>query len=192
MTNHEQILGVWEETPIAPISSNSMLLDATHLATQWRRCSQSADFWAHYLSLYMPVPTPPGMLPRKAMEYMLSYLLNELFENCAKFSAGPIQTVCYRSWILEDRMVFQVTNHITPAKQNPFINLIQEFLEGDPHELYFQRLEQNAELSPSGSGLGYLTLMKDYEIRFGFRFRPVEVDSVAVDVQAHINMKEDE
>ncbi len=192
MTNHERILGVWEETPIAPASRNSMLLDATHLATQWRRCSLNADFWAHYLSFYMPVPTPPGMLRREAMEYMLSYLLNELLENCAKFSAGPIQTVCYQSWILEDRMVFQVTNHITPAKQKPFINLIQEFLEGDPHELYFQRLEQNAELSCNGSGLGYLTLMKDYDIRFGFRFRPVEADSVAVDVQAHVNMKEDQ
>jgi len=150
MTNHEQILGVWEETPIASARSQSMLLAASHLATQWRRCSLSADFWARYLSLYMPVSARSGMLRREAMEYVISYLLNELFENCAKFSAGPIQTVRYQSWILEDRMVFQMTNHITPARQDAFVNLIREFLEGDPHELYFQRLEQNAELNREG------------------------------------------
>ena len=192
MTSQGQTLGVWEETPIAPASSNSMLLHASHLATHWPRCSLSADFWARYLSLYMPVSVRSGMLRREEVEYMISYLLNELFENCAKFSAGPIQTIYYQSWTLEDQMVFQITNHITPAAQNPFINLIQEFLEGDLHELYFQRLEQNAELNRDGSGLGYLTLMKDYEIRFGFRFRPVEAESVAVDVQAHVNLKKDE
>jgi hypothetical protein len=192
MTNHEQIWGVWEETLIVPASINSMLLDASHLTTQWRRCSLTADFWAHYLSLYMPVSGRSGMLRRETIEYMISYLLNELFENCAKFSAGHIQTIYYQSWIREDRIVFQITNHITPAGQNAFINLIQEFLEGDPHELYFQRLEQNAELNRGSSGLGYLTLMKDYDIRFGFRFRSVEAESVAVDVQAHVNLKEDE
>lgn len=191
MTKTEQIFGVWEDTPALPASHNRMTLDAANLAAHWRRCSLSADFWARYLSLFIPESVPFGMLNRAAMEYVLSYLLNELFENCAKFSAGPIQTVSYQSWLLEDRILFQITNHITPAEQAPFINLIRELLEGDPHELYFQKLEQNAELDSDGSGLGYLTLIKDYGIRFGFRFRPVETGSVAVDVQAHVNMKEE-
>lgn len=191
MVENTQTFGTWEDMPAVSANSNRMVLDATHLSARWRRCSLSSDFWARYTSLSVPEFVPPGMLRRDAVESILSYLLNELFENCAKFSAGPIQTVCYQSWIFQDRMVFQMTNHIEPGRQGPFIDLIRELLEGDPDELYFQRLEESAELNLSSSRLGYLTLIKDYGIRFGFRFQPVEAGSVAVDVQAHVSMEED-
>ena len=55
---------------------------------------------------------------------------------------------------------------------------------------YFKRLEEQAETNAKGSGLGYLTLIKDYGVRFGFRFRQVTETSVAVDVQAHIQRQE--
>ncbi len=191
MVENAQIFGTWVDMHTESPSSNQMVLDATHLSTRWRRCSLSSDFWARYTSLFVPEFVQPGMLSRDAIESVLSYLLNELFENCAKFSAGPVQTVCYQSWIFQDWMVFQVTNHIDPRAQGPFTDLIHELLEGDPDELYFQRLEESVELNLSGSGLGYLTLIKDYGIRFGFRFQPVGPGSVAVDVQAHVSMEED-
>jgi hypothetical protein len=183
-------LGKWEDMQDVP-PSNWMLLDADQLSAFWRRCSLSSDFWARYTSLFVPATTPPGMLPREAVEGTLSYLFNELFENCAKFSSGPIKTVTYKSWIFDEHMVFQMTNHIRPEAQQPFINTIQELLEGDPDELYFQKLEESFEQDSSGSGLGYLSLIKDYGIQFGFHFESKETNSVAVDVQASVNRKED-
>lgn len=132
----------------------------------------------------------PDHLPQNAIQDILSYLLNELFENCAKFSSGSILDVCYQSWMQDETMIFQLTNHIHPEKQAIFINTIQEILTGDPDELFFQKLEKNAELDLDGSGLGYLTLIKDYGIQFGFRFRPQNSTSIAVDVQAHVSKKE--
>ncbi len=191
MTGSMQIYGAWQDTPEAGARTNVMTLDAAQLAAHWRRCSLSSDFWAHYTALFVPAVPQPGMLRREDVENILSYLLNELFENCAKFSSGPLMPVRYQSWISPTSMVFQMTNYIEPAAQAPFVTLIQEILEGDPDELYFQRLEANAESDSGGSGLGYLTLIKDYGVRFGFRFQPVSNDSVAVDVQAHISTKEE-
>ena len=191
MTDSTQIFGAWQEPLDIAQRTNSMDLDAAQLAAHWRRCSLSSDFWARYTSMFIPAAPVPGMLRRGDVENVLSYLLNELFENCAKFSSGPFTPVHYQSWVGNGKMVFQMTNHIQPADQAPFVQLIQEILTGDPDELYFQRLEANAETDAGGSGLGYLTLIKDYGVHFGFRFKPVSPDSVAVDVQAHLSTKEE-
>ncbi|MBN1875085.1 MAG: hypothetical protein JXA33_12705 [Anaerolineae bacterium] len=187
----DQVFGFWEDMSAIPaLGQHQMKLDAAQLAAHWRRCSLSSDFWARYTALFVPGIVPPGTLPRDAMEGVLSYLLNELFENCAKFSGGPVGDVVYQSWLLEDRIVFQITNHIIPEGQAPFIDLIVELLENDPDELYFRRLEANAEDELRGSGLGYLTLIKDYDIRFGFQFKPGSPESIAVSVQAHVSREE--
>jgi len=101
-----------------------------------------------------------------------------------------VNAVTYEAWLFPDRLAIQMTNHIAPDQMPEFVKLIDQLLSGDPNELYFQRLEENAETNQTGSGLGYLTLMKDYNVRFGFRFVPAGEGSVAVDVQAHINVKE--
>ena len=193
MTRETQTYGDWQDLAGAPALSHQwMALDATQLAAYWRRCSLSADFWARYSALFVPSPAPAGRLERAALSGVLSYLLNELFENCAKFSGGPIGTVRYEAWTRADDVVFQLTNHIEPARQPAFAQFIQDLLDGDPEELYFRRLEESAETDARGSGLGYLTLMKDYGIRFGFRFSRAAPGSVAVEVQAHVQMEESE
>jgi hypothetical protein len=181
--------GVWQDmADVTALSYQQMTLDAADLAKFWRRCSLSSDFWARYTALFAPALFAPAR--RDSIENLLSYLLNELFENCAKFSGGPIGTVRYQAWIQPNAFDFQILNHIAPERHDSFVQFIQELLENDPDELYFRRLEENAETDAKGSGLGYLTLMKDYGVRFGFRFSPVTAGSVAVEVQAHINLEE--
>ena len=165
MTKDTLTLGKWEDMNAVFPSNNWMVLDAEQLASHWRRCSLSSDFWSRYTALFVPATPKPGMLPRDAVESILAYLFNELFENCAKFSSGPVTTVNYQSWIFDDHMIFQMTNHIRPEHQQKFVDIICEFLEGDPDELYFQKLEESFEQDSSGSGLGYLSLIKDYNIQ---------------------------
>jgi len=182
-----QILGDWNDM-VESAPNNRMVLDASQLAKHWRRVSLTSDFWAYYLALHVPGNLSRERLNREALQSVLSYVLNELIENCAKFSTGVVKTVYFESWNLDDFMVFQITNHIRPEAQVPFTEFLHGLLNGDPTELYFQRIEESAETGRGGSGLGYLTLMMDYGIRFGFRFRPVNEQSVAIDVQAHVSM----
>lgn len=191
MENTAVTYGYWVDFDALPsLGHYTMELDARHLVQFWRRCSLSSNFWSRYMALWVPLPPEPGRLRREAMEHLLSYLLNELFENCAKFSSGPFQRINYAAWVQAQCMVFELTNHIQPADQAPFAALIEEMLTSDLDELYFQRLEASAESNASGSGLGYLTLMKDYGIRFGFRFSPLTSESIAVGVQAHVALEE--
>ncbi|MBM3151133.1 MAG: hypothetical protein FJZ96_02835 [Chloroflexi bacterium] len=186
-------LGDWQDpsTLVGQIlSRQTMILTAGQLVSAWRRCSLSSDFWARYASLFSKRFDAGHPVQREALESAVSYLLNELFENCAKFSSASIDTVKYESWVMPGGIVIQLTNHILPEKQAGFVELMKELLDGDPDELYFRKLEQNAESDQAGSGLGYLSLMKDYNIRFGFRFYKLDDRSTAVDVQAHINIKE--
>lgn len=183
--------GFWVDAEPAGVLSHQRLeLNAAQLAAYWRRCSLSADFWSHYTALFVAVPPPAGHLRRSSIKDGLSYLLNELFENCAKFSNAPISAIQYNAWIREDLFSFQITNHVTNERSQAFADFVQELLAGDPEELYFRRLEEQAETNAPGSGLGYLSLIKDYGVRFGFRFRQITDTSVAVDVQAHISRKE--
>ena len=182
----EETLGFWEALPENELPNHGLVLNGGQLVEHWRRCSLTADFWSRYIALDVPADAGPARLPRAAMLDILAYLLNELFENCAKFSSGPRLTVQYQSWRRATEIVIQLTNHIQPADREPFRTVIQEILEEDPDALYFQKLEASVEFNLAGSGLGYLTLIKDYGIRFGFRFRPINANSVAVDVQAHV------
>ena len=182
----EETLGFWEALPENELPNHGLVLNGGQLVEHWRRCSLTADFWSRYIALDVPLDAGPALVPRAAMLDILAYLLNELFENCAKFSTGPHLTVQYQSWRRATEIVIQLTNHIQPAGHEPFRTVIQEILEEDPDTLYFQKLEASVEFNLAGSGLGYLTLIKDYGIRFGFRFRPIDANSVAVDVQAHV------
>lgn len=188
MSGIVETYGDWQEGE--PAAGQQMELEAAQLAAHWRRCSLSADFWAGYAALQAPGQAPPGRLSRQQLKHVLGYLLNELFENCAKFSAGPIGAVRYASRLGDEGLTFSFTNHIVPEAQPAFVRFIGELLAGDPEALYFERLERSAESGEPGSGLGYLTLIKDYGVRFGFRFQPVTDSSVAVTVQAHVGLEE--
>ncbi|MCP4415731.1 MAG: hypothetical protein GY805_03855 [Chloroflexi bacterium] len=189
-TELPQTFGMWQDETAVSGENTRMELSAAHLSNHWRRNSLSSDYWAAYAAQSVPTAVPEGMLSQHTMQDILSYLLNELFENCAKFSGGSNLSISYQSWIQDESMIFQLTNHIHPEKQATFVKIIQEIMTGDPDELYFQKLEDNAEYDLEKSGLGYLTLIKDYGIQFGFRFRPQNSNSTAVDVQAHVSMKE--
>ena len=72
-------------------------------------------------------------------------MLNELIENTAKYSDAGDKSVDIRVWLLEDEMVFKISNYVTAALAESFRNLAREILAGNPEELYIRRLEKNTE-----------------------------------------------
>jgi hypothetical protein len=193
MVKETQIYGNWENIPtsgVGMIGHGRMELTALQLVQSWQRCSLISDFWAKYIALSSPEFSVDPPVRREVVEGTLSFLLNELFENAAKFSGGLVDELIFEFWSFPERISLQVTNHIESANQEVFVRLIKELLGNDPEKLYFHRLEENAETNQKDSGLGYLTLMNDYKVRFGFRFTPVREGSIVVDVQAHIQVKE--
>ncbi|WP_253274191.1 DUF6272 family protein [Myxosarcina sp. GI1] len=102
----------------------------------------------------------------------VSYIANELLENAVKYSNKkselPISIQIHLNY---DRIIFQTTNSLRQQDFNNFQACIQKLLNSDPDELYLYILEKNAiDENNENSGLGFLTMVNDYNAKLGWKF----------------------
>jgi len=192
MTNAVEIVGKFtEDIREDAVSSCSLHIRSDDLFRNWRRVSLSADFLARYYSYFFPYREKArDRMSRENAENSISFVLNELVENTAKYSDARDKAVDIRIWLLENVLLFKVTNFITAKFGQSFAAVAREILEGNPEELYLRRLEKNTEDDGGGSGLGYLTLINDFGVTLGFKFEKLEEESTRVTVQAMMKCKE--
>ncbi len=70
-----------------------------------------------------------------------------------------------------DELRFFVSNSLSDEDSAGFQVLIQRLLTEDPTELYMEQLERNAEEdAKDGSGLGFLTMIQDYDASLAWKF----------------------
>ena len=192
MRNAVEVVGRYvEDTGERAVSECSLHIRSDDLFRNWRRVSLSSDFVARYYSYFFPYREKArGVMSRDSAENSISFVLNELVENTAKYSDAENKKVHIRIWLLESVLLFSVSNFITEKLCGSFLALAQEILSGNAEELYIKRLEKNTEESGGGSGLGYLTLINDYGITLGFKFEKTGDGIVRVTVQATMKHKE--
>jgi hypothetical protein len=144
------------------------------LQKRWRNNGLSADFLADYLSGFLNYedrdidPTTKQLEAKDA----IGYIANELLENAMKYnnrlSAAPITIQIH---LIDNTIIFQITNSIHEKDIEKLNIHIKELLESDPYQLYMDKLEYNA-MSENGteSGLGFLTMINDYNAKLGWKF----------------------
>jgi hypothetical protein len=141
------------------------------LQQRWRNNGLSADFLADYLTTFFPSDDAEAQDRQAEIKSAVSYIANELLENAMKFSYAPARhAVSITMNLDQDNIRFYTTNCIDPASCEPFQTFVAELLAGDPQELYMERLEANAEGAEGGSGLGFLTMINDYNARLAWQF----------------------
>jgi len=192
MRGDTEILGRYQEQPAEnPASQTELGLSSADMLQHWRRVSLSSDFLAKYYSFYFPYrEKAKGRISRETAENTLSFVLNELIENTAKYSNTPDTGVRVRVLLLERTILLEVSNSVTEALADEFLASMREVLSGDTEELYISKLEGNLEQSRSDSGLGFLTLINDYQIGLGFKFEKTGADVCRITVQADMNCEE--
>jgi hypothetical protein len=192
MRGDTEILGRYQEQPAEnPASQTELRLSSADMLQHWRRVSLSSDFLAKYYSFYFPYrEKAKGRISRETAENTLSFVLNELIENTAKYSNTPDTGVRVRVLLLERTILLEVSNSVTEALAEEFLASMREVLSGDTEELYISKLEGNLEQSRSDSGLGFLTLINDYQIGLGFKFEKTGADVCRITVQADMNCEE--
>lgn len=126
---------------------------------RWGLCSTTADFCADYLATHDAC---------QSSRDAINYVLNELVENAVKFCEGESITITLT--FTGDELILHVTNHVGPSTALTLQGKLQNLITGDPLEQLMRRVEENAE-NPhhEGSGLGFLTMMTDYEARLGWQ-----------------------
>ncbi len=188
MTESNVVLGTFSDGSKGTSLSDSRLqLDADDMSRNWRRCGLTADFLARYYSYYFPYrEKATDRISREAAENNISYILNELIENTAKYSDATNKGVEVAVSLGEKDILFEVSNHVSETRAESFLRLARGLLEGNTEELYVTQLEKNTD----SSGLGYLTMINDYGVSLGFRVSGVGDGVFRVTVQATMKWKE--
>jgi hypothetical protein len=113
---------------------------------------------------------------------------NELLENAMKYSdISADQPINLEVHLFSDRLLFLSKNSLPQTSIANFQSFLQELATGDVSEMYFNQVEKSAENDDSGSsGLGYFTMIMDYEAVLGWKFEQVENDVTMVSTMVQL------
>lgn len=164
---------------------------------RWRNYGLSADFLGDYFATFFPGgPHKAGaaedLIQRDTLKSAISYIANELLENAIKYhtdrSPDPISMSLF---LYEDFIVFQSINWVEPPAANQFQEFIQDILIASDIDAVFSRQLERAATGQGESHMGFLTMMCDYGVEFGWGFRPPgrHPEVVEVNVQAYLSLR---
>lgn len=180
------ILGNFIET--FPPDHDALVLTFTpnsqRIRNLWRNQRLSAHFLADYFANFLPVQSesPEGDEQWiKEIKGTVSYVANELLENAMKFN---LETADYKVKFgihfpkeSEAIAVIFASNSVDRQGADKFQGFIQELLSADPEAFYMQQVEASAEDENAEiSGLGFLTMINDYQAKLGWKFEVIQSD----------------
>jgi hypothetical protein len=150
----------------------------------WRNQRLSAHFVADYFVNFLPINQDDSEKDDqriKETKGAVSYVANELLENAMKYNLETSQyKVKFGIQFLETSQVIAVmfvTNSLDRAGTEKFQAFIQELLASDPNEFYIRQVEASAEDEHAEvSGLGLITAIQDYHVKFGWKFETLQME----------------
>jgi hypothetical protein len=139
---------------------------------RWKTNGLSADFLGDYVKNFFPGDTSAALNRQTEIAAAVSFVANELLENAMKYSdisAGlPINLEVH---LFSDRLIFVSKNSLYAETIDEFQTYIKNILTGDFAEMYVEQIEKSSTGENTGnSGLGYLTMLMDYEALLGWKF----------------------
>jgi len=158
---------------------------------EWEQMGILADFFSNYMASYFsPEAVQKGYLTTTEVVGIVSYALNELFENAIKFNCRGEVNV---SMGLEnEELILLLTNYMATKDLNGFQEKLNEFAQGNLADLFVRRVEQNFAENKDSSGLGILSLIQDYKAVLGWKFEKLEdipEPVVVVNTMARLSVK---
>ena len=161
------------------------------LKQRWRNNCLSADFLADYFSTFFSSEENTSGLKKAEVKSAISYIANELLENAMKYGAkNPNVPISLQIHLTNHHIVFESSNNIKIERVSDFQQYIKELIVSDPEELYINKLEENA-LNDDGqeSGLGFLTMLNDYDAKLGWKFEPIAEQLETIIVTTMVQLK---
>ncbi|PZU96714.1 MAG: ATP-binding protein [Pseudanabaena sp.] len=156
---------------------------------RWKTNGLSADFLGDYVKNFFPGDTSAALSKQTEIRSAVSFIANELLENAMKYSnKSSGQPINLEIHLFSDRLIFLSKNSLYEDAIGNFQAFLQELTTSDISEMYVNQVEKSAANEESeSSGLGYLTMMMDYEALLGWQFEqissPISVTMVTTMVQ---------
>ncbi len=148
------------------ITETRLTLMPLDLIAQWQRCGIAADFLANYLVFLFE--------NRVSAHHMLATGLNELIENLAKFSADKRRLVEVVVAHHGHHLHILTFNQARGAQARALADRLDRMASTDPELLFLEQIEHTANNDRAASGLGLITIKKDYGALIGATLTPVD------------------
>jgi len=149
---------------------------------RWKTNGLSADFLGDYVKNFFPVDNSVALNKQTEVRHAVSFVANELLENAMKYSdksAG--QPINLEVHLFKDRLIFLSKNSVHQDAIANFQSFLQELADGDVGEMYVNQVEKSVDNKESeSSGLGYLTMLMDYDALLGWKFEQIPDTSIPV------------
>jgi hypothetical protein len=150
------------------------------LKERWRNNGLSADFMADYVTTFFPKnENDPESITRQAeIKSAVSYIANELLENAMKYSDEGLKNptrICL--FLQPQQIIITETNVAAKEQAKAYKSFVIKLNEGDPMEMFLEQLEASA-MEDNVSGLGFLTMLNDYNAELAWEFTPAHESSL--------------
>jgi len=149
---------------VAPPDFSLDFIVPLKLASEWHKCGLIANSLAQHQS--------EQFQNQELTQSILSTILNELIENAVKFSSDKKKLVTLS--LRHFNTGLSIETHNTSCKKN--IDYLKQYiqkLKTDTIEsLYYDQIEYSAKYNPALSGLGLLSLVKNYQGELGIKIIP--------------------
>lgn len=142
---------------------------------RWRTNGLSADFLGDYVKNFFPGDTRAALNKQTEVRHAVSFVANELLENAMKYSdKGAGQPVNLELHLFSDRLIFVSKNSVHQDAIADFQTYLQQITTSDIGEMYINQVEKSSDNDESkSSGLGYLTMIMDYDAVLGWKFEQI-------------------
>lgn len=161
----------------------------------WSNSSLSAKFVADYVCMFFPASE--GEHNKLQIQIEISgtvrYIANELLENAVKFSDKTSRVAPQLGLnIHPGKIIVFVKNSTQADSLTRLKTLIDELMTSDPSDLYVERLEQNLAANNSEqSGLGFITILSNYQTRIGWKFEAIQTEPGKILVTTMVQLSYD-
>lgn len=160
----ERFIGAYQRILPSQPEDVVVVVDDSQAASDWQEADRLARFFAEYLGFC------GGHQASAEQLASVGYATNELAENAIKYSANH----CFElvGWAQNDGIVLGLRNTMDADRAERLVESAESISQDDPHMLFIQRVEDNADGLETGSGLGLLTLIVDHGAQLGWRLDP--------------------
>lgn len=174
------VLGIHDLTETGFPSGACLTLSDGPLQLGWRHSGLTSDFIAEAMSM----PFAASKTRYADIHHSIGYLSNELIENAVKFRQSG--KIVIEAGITAEVFMIRVRNEIDIDTSARFQVLLTRMLSGEPGELLIRQIEENAASNATGSGLGLLTLLADYNARMAWEFETSSRDRIRLTTTASL------
>lgn len=142
---------------------------------RWKTNGLSADFLGDYVKNFFPGDTRAALNKQTEVRHAVSFVANELLENAMKYSdKGAGQPVNLELHLFSDRLIFVSKNSVHQDAIADFQTYLQQITTSDIGEMYINQVEKSSDNDESkSSGLGYLTMIMDYDAVLGWKLEQI-------------------